>query len=401
MVSPASPAEERLLIIASSARALAASAVRAGYRPDVIDLFADADTRELAGEYHNITGDSSGLDPDVLLHCLAGYHARHGPVAILPGTGFESRPWLLTRLADYGHVFGNDCETVRQVKNPSLFNSALQRLGLPTPSVSLLPAVSGNWLCKPEGGCGGVGIRAWKPGDELPTGYYLQQQASGRPASVVFLADGKQAWVVGYNLCETVSESDMRFAAAVSYRPSSPLAGQLESAVTAVVQEFGLRGLCGLDVLMDAGEFHILEINPRPPASFELHEGRESLIAAHLAACKGSLQPWPAMITTGVGKRVVYAEQDCMIPAEFHWPEWCADRPCLPAVISAGEPVCTVFAHGASPAVLGTRLKVREQAFLAAVQQAPGLISNDKPTTMKEEWYEQDIPRDKYELAQR
>ena len=65
---------------------------------------------------------------------------------------------------------------------------------------------------------------------------------------------------------------------------------------------FGLVGLVGVDVVIDeAGELHVIEVNPRPTASMELFERAtgESLAAAHLAACGFVPPPAPAAPPTG------------------------------------------------------------------------------------------------------
>lgn len=379
-------ANERLLIVAHSARALAASAVRAGCRPDVIDTFADADTRALADECHVVATDNQGLNPHALLECLADYQMRHGNVSVLPGTGFEAQPWLLERLAGYGPVFANSAGTVRRVKQPAEFAATLARLGLSTPRISLT-AVNNSpdtWLCKPCGGTGGVGIHDWQPGKAPPPDCYLQVQTPGQPASIVFLADGERHRIIGYNLCAPAGRGDWRFASAVKYQPATALAQRLESAVAVLVPEFGLRGLCGLDVLIDDDGFQVLEINPRPPASFELHESGTGLVAAHIAACRGTI-PGNVQLRAGFpGKRVVYAGRPCMIHQEFKWPDWCADRPYLPAVIPAGAPICTVFAGAASPAQTLAALAQREQELQAAFQTRQNVFSDDQTTTTKE-----------------
>lgn len=394
------PVNERLLIIASSARALAASAVRGGYRPDVIDQFADADTREYAAECHVTRGDLHGLAPAPLLACLAAYRARHGHVPILVGAGFESRPDLITRLAGFGTVLGNNEHAVRRVKDPAEFATALARLNVSAPRISLAPVTAGEWLCKPRGGCGGVGIHRWLAGGELPAGYYLQEFITGRQVSVLFLADGRRHRIIGYNQCETASDTDMRFAAVVrSPAPPEPLVRRLETAVAAVVKEFGLRGLCGLDVIVDGNDYWILEVNPRPPASFELHETGSGLVAASIAACHGDMvQPRPG--SGWPGKRVVYAREDCMIRPGFSWPAWCADRPLLPAAIPAGAPICTVFAQADTPARTAARLRQRARALLANLQDKGLERPHDDTTTMKDKRYEQTNPCKEYELAQ-
>ena len=62
---------------------------------------------------------------------------------------------------------------------------------------------------------------------------------------------------------------------------------------------------------------------------------------------------------------IVYAERDVVAPAQFEWPNWCADRPSAGIAIKAGEPVCTVHADGATAAQAKTLVNRR----LARVQE--------------------------------
>ena len=55
----------------------------------------------------------------------------------------------------------------------------------------------------------------------------------------------------------------------------------MERAAQEIVSSFGLRGLASLDMIVNDNGWVLLEVNPRPSATFELHEGEESFLAAH------------------------------------------------------------------------------------------------------------------------
>ncbi len=142
---------------------------------------------------------------------------------------------------------------------------------------------------------------------------------------------------------------------------------------------FGLVGLFGVDlVLRDATPWPV-EVNPRYTASVEVLElalGR-SLLTEHLAACApleaiDAIAP-PAPGATGnvVGKSIVFAPRECRFPESIDWspipipilsafdvPD-VADVPDPGTAFVAGEPVLTVFAHGASIEVCEERLQER------------------------------------------
>lgn len=359
----------RLLIIARSGRALAASARRAGYACDVIDQFADADTQALAEFCRAVPRlDRACLEP------LLNEWRRQAPGdgMILPVGGIEADSGLSAWLENYAPVAANRGAVIETVKQPQVLARLLNELDIRHPQIRLpgrdtLPK-RGDWLVKQEAADGGAHVRAWAPGVRLATGEYLQLRGQGESMSVLFLADGHDARFVGANRClhakqQSGCKDDYRFAGAIR----EPLPARLQLPITrslaALVRATGLRGLCGVDLLVDAaGGFQIIEINPRPPATFDLHEHvcGPSLVAAHIKACQGRLpMDWPAPYDDHAGKRVVYVETSLRIPTAPIWPDWVHDRPLAGQRLEAGAPLCTIMACEATPAACRARLDAR------------------------------------------
>lgn len=352
-----------VLIIGRSGRALAASARRAGYSCDVVDQFLDADTRALVGYSATVRR----LDRDHLEPVLRKWQAQsillqeRENSLILPGSGFEADSGLISWLESFAPVAANPAAVIHRLKNPPAFAALLGRLGIAYPRSrsadwhEAQTPVRGDWLIKQAFADGGGHIRRWRPRERLAGNDYLQQRVSGTPASVVFLANTHDVRIVGYNRClhaaaQSGRTDDYRFAGAVRCDFSASLRSAVEAALLALVRAAGLRGLCGMDMLIDEAEeaFHVLEINPRPPASFELHENGSSLVAAHIEACQGRLPAAWKPASGCPGKLVVYVADELHIPAGFNWPDWTADRP------SAGghetdAPLCTIFARETTP----------------------------------------------------
>jgi len=363
---PAAAAE--LLIVGRSARALAASADAAGIRCDVMDEFLDSDTRSLAQRAWPIRG---GLSATTLAPLLDDWRQQCAPGAlILPASGFESVPGLLEWLSRYAPVAGNAAAVVRRIKDPAQFFPLLDRLGIPHPPIRLAPSADcDGWLCKPAGGEGGLGIAPWSAGQPLPPGCYLQQRIEGRSRSVVFLADGCRARIVGVNECRTAGElfgdaDDFRFAEVVRMASDGAFERRLAEMLERLVAASGLRGLCGMDLVEHDGKLGVLEINPRPPASFELHENGNSLVAAHRVACEGRLPAWPAASGQARGKRVVYCTEPVRIPNPVGRPTWAADRPLAGSRLEAGMPLCTIFAQAATVPVCRQQLQRRHEELI-------------------------------------
>lgn len=372
-------ASRSLLVIGRSGRALAASACRAGYCCDVIDEFGDDDTRRL-GRYVRCTADSlSRADLQPLLEEWQRVSGKDKAV-ILPGSGFEGQPELLNWLRDFGMVAANRAAAVSAVKAPARFFPLLDSLDIRHPPVIYQPsgvkrdAINGTWLVKAEGGEGGIGIRPWNPEEAIPEGCYLQQKGMGRSLSAVFLADGSSATVLGFNECFNVAETtgepaDYRFATIVRTPLPAALAEEIASSIDTLVSATGLRGLCGMDMLWDEDGISVLEINPRPPASFELHEDNINLVAAHLDACAGNLPDRLRPAEAAAGKRIVYAPGAVHIAADADWPAWTADRPAAGSRLAAGAPICTVFARAATPEACQQILQQRHDSLLRNIKK--------------------------------
>lgn len=342
-----------ILIVSASGRALACAARRAGFAARVLDLFNDADTRACAQMSEAVPTADSGFDPEALL-AAAGRLARadHG-FGLVYGSGVEHSPALLERLAWGRVLLGNTPEVLRVVKDPALFFSLLARLGIPHPETRLeRPARPEGWLVKRVGGSGGGHVRFL--GAEAPedTECYFQRRLDGRSLSVLFLANGQAARIVGYGehwpAEETAAGRAFLYGGAMALEGPPPgIEEGLLDAVSELVAAVGLRGLCGIDFLLNDAGFHVLEVNPRPGATLELHDGADSLFLWHVLACRGRL-PERLRRPSGIrGYAVLYAGRALRVPDTVRWPAWAADRPMAGTVIGAGQPVCTVCAEAA------------------------------------------------------
>src|SRR5690606_26806784 len=200
------------------------------------------------------------------------------------------------------------------------FFGLLEKLQIPYPEVAYEDHVmDGEWLIKQTGSTGGGHISRYAQGDKLPEGYYLQKKTEGRSVSVVFLADGKNCQIAGINEIWTVAPEnhDYRYLGAVTIPElETRLYAELEAITHALVQALKLKGLCGLDVIIDEhGQCYVLEINPRPTATFELHEHNRSLFEAHILACQGKLQSLPRLEQNSrFAHKVIYAKEDFIMP---------------------------------------------------------------------------------------
>lgn len=333
-----------LLVAAVSTRPLVQAAAAAGYAVTAADLFGDADVRSHAASVLQLPYLDGGFAPQAFRYQVLP--RLHAATAFVYGGGFETHPELLDEVAQHCELLGNTAGTVRAVKDPAVFFGFLAQKKIPFPAISLTPPPDAQgWLCKRIGGSGGMHISPQSKDGPC----YWQRAARGVPYSLLFLADGRKAVAIGYHrqwLAPT-AEAPYRYGGAVSQAglPES-LRGALLEVAQHITGEFGLRGLNSLDCLVEGAGFLVLEINPRPGASFMLYDvaraGAE-LFRLHLQTCRGgppaSLPPEPAS-----AHLIYYAPSDLTLPPTISWPSWVADRPEGGSNILRGVPLCTVLA---------------------------------------------------------
>jgi predicted ATP-grasp superfamily ATP-dependent carboligase len=355
-----------LLIVGLSGRALAQSASRGDLRAVVIDAFGDEDTHAFAeavytAELVRANGpwrfDQRSLRAAVRTACQ-----RHGCTQVLLGSGFEGSPELLDMLGKDLTLMGNRAAVVGRLKNPRRLSAALRAAGLSCPDTRLHPPRNpSGWLVKTLGGSGGYGI-AMASAKERSAGRYWQRFVEGDPCSATFLANGQKARLLGINRQWHAPAPGLpfRYGGAIAHqRLPAARERELAQALDTLVAQTGLVGLNGLDLIWDGGRLTAIEINPRPPATFELYDEdfQRGLVAAHLAACRGHLPDSTPSSRVIRAHAVVHIAEPGQIPAKFAFPADCRDRPALPRCFKAGEPLCTLLVQGATPAATLARLR--------------------------------------------
>lgn len=371
-----------MLVIAESGRILAQAARREGRAVRVIDRFGDTDTRAASRDLR-VVSSWDGPEGTALEAVVEDLSPAAKGEPVLWGGGLEAHPRLLERLVRRRDLLGNDAEAVRRVTDPDRWFPLLAELGLPHPEIRLTPPASpGGWLAKEAGASGGGHIRPAR-GAGPRAGGYFQRRCPGTPLSLLFAADGRRARVLGVTEQWTAGEqngepADFRYGGGLGHvDPGRRLSRALGEAVAALTAHLGLRGLNGLDCLVEGDVWHLLEVNPRPVASLALYAGdlAPGPIALHRSGSRGRL---PAVRTRPPGwyrgHAVVYAEEPVRVPPGLLAP-WCADRPGVGTWVPAGAPVCTVQAahrdrEGARRLLGARHRRVRQRLRAAAAAPA-------------------------------
>ena len=248
---PPCPHPSRLLIVAVSGRALAQSAGRAGYRPVVLDLFADRDTRAASSVCRpiNIPG-TLRIDAARLLDAARSLAPGAG---LVYGSGFEGRPALIDRLSRGRALSETRPRPWRASETLPDFSIASPARNRAPGGATHSPARPKDWLLKRPGAAGRNRGDSRERGAPAAGADYYQRIESGDSLSATFLADGRRARVLGFNRQWTAPGPDgltcmVGAVGGLTLRPR--LRREIEDALDALVAETGLVGLNGLDFIL-------------------------------------------------------------------------------------------------------------------------------------------------------
>jgi uncharacterized protein len=356
-----------------SARLLAEIAAADGHRVIALDLFGDDDTRRVSSQWLRIDGER-------LLDALGALAQRGDVEGWLIGSGFEGQAELLAQASAILPLFGTAASNVKRLRDPLGFFAALDRHGIAHPAAqhTALTDATG-WLVKDAGGCGGWQVRAASAGQALLPGHYFQREVRGTPMSATFVANGRDAVVLGINqqlvrpIATVGAARPFVFCGVVGPVPmNAALTQRVEQAVRALAIEFELRGLGSLDFMQDGDAFTVLEVNPRPPASVALYRDRQP-IEAHLRACREGALPDRVSPTLTRGTEIVFARHPLRLAGaaarDIAAQPQCHDLPRAGSVFAAGDPLCSVSAQGSSALDVVAQLAGRRDAVLNRLER--------------------------------
>jgi predicted ATP-grasp superfamily ATP-dependent carboligase len=383
--SRTAPTAPPLVLVGTSVRAAAWSALRAGFRPLCCDQFADADLQAVA--WATRISSLGDLVPTV---------SRFPPAPLVYTGGLENHPELIEQLAESRPVWGLDVKSLRSVRNPIDIVAALASARLPHLEVrgqDAPPPADGTWLLKPQRSGGGRGIVPWT--DDAASSatrqepHYFQQRLAGPSYSGLFIAREAVGDVRFVGLTEQLVGDERLHARPFAWCGNiGPVAldVRVEHGIRRIANylkwKFALRGVFGLDFIVAAdGRMGVTEINPRYPASLEileyatgttlLRDHAECFATEELPEVGVRWEPLPGRV---LGKAVVFSPRavttqfDLPIEAEGFrsWPRW-ADVPAPGTVVQAGEPLLTVYAQGDTAAECRAGLQESAESILAAL----------------------------------
>ncbi len=376
-----------ILLVGLTMRMLAELAVGAGYKVVALDYFGDFDLQALCPARSLLRDYGQSYSVPALVKAAADMAAP----AVVYSANLENFPEAVTRLAQGRQLLGNTPETLARVRDPLGLAAALRTGGFVfpqthLPTAGLAPDPSRRWLWKPCSSGGGHGIRLWRKG-RSPEGGVFQEYLKGLVGSAAFVADGRQAVLLG--LTEQLVGRPAFGAAGFSYcgnlvPPSLPpdervtLLREVRVITSYLTEVFGLRGLNGLDFIWHAGRVWTIEVNPRPSASLELLDLAYGLrvFDAHVRSFSGQLPDFDleqALVRgTAAGKAIVFAPHDVIVGDTSAWATYgIRDIPHPGEQIKYQQPVCTLLTTADTPADCLRQLQAQATRLKTWLKAAP------------------------------
>jgi predicted ATP-grasp superfamily ATP-dependent carboligase len=348
----------RLLIVGASGRAAAASAIRAGYDPFVIDLFADADTQRLCPVLK--------CDPAEYPHGFIELAKQAPPDPWMYTGGLENYPDVVDGISKGRELWGIGGDALRVARNEKVLAERVRSSGGNFPETvepGSIPWDEGKWLRKPRGSSGGFGIRfAGRHDFEDTTRAMqdcLQQFVFGEPMSAIFHTTSPDQhrlfgitrqlvgipWLHAKDFCYSGNVSRMD-------HDSERRMQQHSQAFNGM----GFHSVWGEDFIRRSQGPWTIEVNPRYTAAIEVLE-----LASGAAILSDE---WQERVRHRyvVAKGIYYAPHDFTFPHCGAWDDslarcsdvWTlhdfADIPHPGTPIDEGQPVITIFAQGETEA---------------------------------------------------
>jgi len=388
--------DKRVLLIGASVRALAFAAIRAGWYPLCADLFADRDLQTWAP----VTKIQRSQYPEGLIQWLR----KSGSSSPVLYTGrLECYPRILAKVQKAWPLWGNPATVARAVRDPAQLARVTVQAGLPFAEWSRSPQGlprDGTWLAKTESG-----VVRWYGQRLRGQVRYYQRYVPGVPASAVFLADGRSCLWLGATQqllsCQWLQAREFQWCGNLGpLRCTAALAERLRHLGETLTSYFGLRGVFGVDFVLQDETPWLVEINPRYPASLEVLELASAWpwFSAHAAvfmaderACplmQFSSQPSPLMAGSDsccVGKAILYAPfalqfrlrniaeiAPILTPGGLPSDIAMADVPHEDALVPNGYPILTILARGTNWTDTLNRLRRAASQVYAALKHRSG-----------------------------
>ncbi len=282
--------------------------------------------------------------------------------------GLENYPDVIDRLALVRPIWGNDSTALRRCRDPFFLSQLFADNRLLCPKVARVP----NHLCtlqKPLRSAGGAHIGFVPATAAAAPGFYYQQYIDGRSYAAIFCALAGSVETLGVTE-QLIGEPWLNakpFRYAGSIGPvdlGRSVHLELQRMASALCIACGLRGLFGIDFVVNDDGAWLIEVNPRYTASVEVLElatGLQSFAYQRAAFTGQAIEHAKPFSKKMIAKAILFALQ----PLSFPDPKLAfsdlkieiADIPNVGESIEEGWPILTLFARGASRDECGAALE--------------------------------------------
>ncbi len=401
-----------IVIIGASGRFLAASALAARCPVFVIDLFSDADTRQICCDSSRFSPIGSAAVGTLKINCLQHF-ARAPELSIRE----KFQPFRKTKDAsDRLIIFSGGSENVPRLFEPQLLDncvvagpskSSIQSLlclktiqrscdrnGINYPrTVSMADqpiSLTTKWLRKLTRSGGGLQTALWAPTTpvEFGSGGYLQEMIAGQTISGCYVAarcDGKtETQLLGTTIQHTpCNDEDFRYHGSIGpVDLPRDIAQEISRIGQCIADSFQLLGVFGIDFILWGDKLLLIDINPRVTASAELIERyyRMSIptftvIESHLDACLRNRLPSRVgqFGETVHSKQIVYwvSNIPLLVDSELsdylHAQPHVTDIPVIGSEILPNHPLVTVHARAKDVASVRNKSTRRVETLRLAI----------------------------------
>lgn len=360
------PEIKNILIVANSGRMLAQLSRNIGLVPFVIDCFSDEDTRSLVLDCVKV----NTLELKYVRKALSVLSHHNSISHVIYGSGLERYSSTIEFLHKNLIVFGNTLDVFLAIQNKTYFFSRLKNLGILFPDITFqVPEINDNWLVKPKQGEGGVGIKKYAGLPETTGSCYWQKFISGIPMSVLFVANGNEYKIIGFNkqYFTRIADGQFIFSGVISQPEiNNNVAQTINLLLAALIPDFALKGINTLDFIVNNNCCYVLEVNARPSASMQLYQ--QDLLTRHInSLIDAQLQSF-IVIKTYKAYKIVFAETEVFINDHIQWPLWVVDIPRSGSIIHTGMPICSIIADGKNEPQINSLLLNRQQYLKKLLQ---------------------------------
>lgn len=349
----------RLLLIAPSTRAMAESAVDAGYDFVSLDFFGDVDQREICSNYSL----SRDFHEEQSIENLFKHRRDAGYTHVVYGSGFENHPELVEVIEKESTLLGNSSKTIRRVRDWDFFFKTLKKIGIKHPGSRVvdpgeareLVAGDDSLIVKPIKTGGGHAIYDHSSidgrVDALGEKVLVQEYVEGIPASATVLASHEGCFFLGATE-QLIGDSQNRYRYTGNIAPldaGEEVMEKIARISLSIARAFRLRGSNTVDFILRGDEPIVTEVNPRLTGAMEVLESAYgvNLLDLHVRACMNDLTGFRAGKPKGfLGKKILFAEEDVKFIVDRL--AFVKDVPRYGERIMRGSPICTVLGYGST-----------------------------------------------------